>query len=324
NCTLGGNVSTNAGGTKVIRFGMTRDSVLGIEVVLADGTVLSSMNRYIKNNSGFDLKQLFIGTEGVLGAVTRVIMRQANKPQTHNVALVACGSYNDTVRVLNEVRARLGAALCGFEVMWNSFYERVVQPVGRQPALIPPGQYCYVLIEAMGSNSDFDDDVFAATMEALLTSGCVSDGVLAKSGQERDAMWAVRHDVEWIVSGAQNFDISLRIADVGAYVESLTQELRDALPTAHVAAFGHLGDNNLHISVVGDYSISERDVVEYHVYHLLKPYAGAISAEHGIGLEKRGWLPLSRTSNEIATMRALKRTLDPRNILNPGKVVGPP
>lgn len=324
NCTLGGNVSTNAGGSKVIRYGMTRDSVLGIEAVLADGTVLSSMNRYIKNNSGFDLKHLFIGTEGVLGVVTRVVMRLANKPQSHNVALLACNSYDDTVRVLNEVRARLGSALCGFEVMWNSFYEHVVQPKGQQAAMIAPGQYCYVLIEAMGSNPDFDDDVFAATMEALFTSGSASDGVLAKSGQEREAMWAVRHDVEWIVSGAQNFDISLRISDVGNYVESLTRELGNALPTAHVAAFGHLGDNNLHISVVGEYSASERDVVEHHVYHLLKPYSGAISAEHGIGLEKRGWLPLSRSSNEIATMRALKRTLDPRNLLNPGKVVGTP
>ncbi|MCB1844283.1 MAG: FAD-binding oxidoreductase, partial [Halioglobus sp.] len=280
--------------------------------------------RYLKNNSGFDLKQLFIGTEGVLGVVTRVVIRLARKPATHNVALLACASYTDTVQVLNEVRARLGSALCGFEVMWNSFYERVVEPQGRQSAPIAAGQYCYVLIEAMGSNPDTDDAVFAAALEDLFAKDCVTDGVLAKSGQERDAIWAIRHDVEWIVSGARNFDVSLRIADIGSYLESLTAALADRLPGLLLAAFGHLGDNNLHLSLVGNLTASERVVAEKQVYGLLKTYDGAISAEHGIGLEKREWLPLSRTSNEIALMRALKRRLDPRNLLNPGKVVGAP
>lgn len=324
NCTLGGNVSTNAGGTKVIRYGMTRDTILGLEAVLADGTVLSSMNRYLKNNSGFDLKQLFIGSEGVLGVVTRVVVRLSDMPVSHNVALLACDSYDDVQEVLRQSRARLGAGLCGFEVMWQSFYNRVVEPVGRQPAPLGRDHACYVVVETMGSNTAADDATFAEAMEALFESDCVADGVLAKSGQEREAIWAIRHDVEWIVSGAQNFDVSLRVADVGTYVEELTAAVAGRYPDALTAAFGHLGDNNLHVSVVAGDGGTDRGVVEEFVYRTLAPYRGAISAEHGIGLEKRAWLPVSRSAEEIAMMRRLKATLDPAGILNPGKVTGEP
>ncbi len=324
NCTLGGTVSTNAGGTRVIRYGMTRDSVLGLEVVLADGTVLSSMNRYIKNNSGFDLKQMFVGTEGVLGVVTRVVMRLGVRPVSHNVALLACERYADVVEVLRRARAALGNTLCGFEVMWDSFYGQVVEPRGSQAAPLAAGRDCYVLVEAMGTNPAADDASFASALEDLFASDVVADGVLAKSDRERDAIWAIRHDVEWIVSGAQNFDVSLRVADIGEYVARLERAIAERVPHAHVAAFGHLGDNNLHVSVLADGSGGTRAAVEEMVYGNLRPFAGAISAEHGIGLEKRAWLPLSRTSNEIETMRLLKRSLDPGNILNPGKVIGLP
>lgn len=322
NCTLGGNIATNAGGTKVIRYGMTRDCVLGLEAVLADGTVLSSMNRYIKNNSGFDLKQLFIGSEGVLGVVTRVVMRLADKPASHNVALLACSSYDNVQAVLRQVRSQLGTDLCGFEVMWDSFYSQVTAPVGRQEPLLPVGHACYVLVEAMGSDSLRDDERFAEVMAAVFDSERVVDGVMAKSGQERDAIWKIRHDVEWIVSGAQNFDVSLRIADVGRYIEVLTAAIAAKVPQAHVAAFGHLGDNNLHVSVIGAEGDDAENSVTAEVYRNLTPFQGAISAEHGIGLEKRAWLPLSRSAAEIGTMRLLKDSLDPNNILNPGKVTG--
>jgi len=322
NCTLGGTVSTNAGGTKVIRYGMTRDNVLGLEAVLADGTVLSSMNRYIKNNSGFDLKQLFIGTEGVLGVVTRIVMRLAVRPASHNVALLACAAYDDVQQVLRESRRLLGGTLCGFEVMWESFYREVTVPVGRQPAPIPPEFPFYVLVEAMGSDPATDGESFATAMSTLFGGDCVADGVMAKSDSEREAIWAIRHDVEWIVSGAHNFDISLKIADVGDYVRNVTDGIEREMPQALVAAFGHLGDNNIHVSVIArDGGELDTAAVEEQIYRNLVPYRGAISAEHGIGLEKRAWLSLCRTKEEIAMMRTLKRTLDPRNILNPGKVL---
>ncbi|MGB5247247.1 MAG: FAD-binding oxidoreductase [Woeseia sp.] len=321
-CTLGGNIATNAGGTRVIRYGMTRDSVLGLEAVLADGTVLSSMNRYLKNNSGFDLKQLFIGTEGVLGVVTRAVMRLRAKPRSHNVALLACPSYDDVLAVLNAARAHLDNALCGFEVMWDSFYSKVTQPAGRHAPPLPTGYAHYVLVEAMGNDPRSDDLRFAEVLEQLVSGQHVADGVIAKSEIERAAIWAIRHEVEWIVTGAQNFDVSLRVNDIGDYVRNLERAIGAAMSDACVAAFGHLGDNNLHISVLGAGSAAARSEVEQHVYGELAPYQGAISAEHGIGLEKRSWLPVSRSAAEIQSMRQLKALLDPRNILNPGKVVG--
>lgn len=323
NCTLGGTVSTNAGGTKVIRYGMTRDSILGLEAVLADGTVLSSMNRYIKNNSGFDLKHLFIGTEGQLGIVTRCVARLSIRPASHNVALLACDDYADVISVLTESRERLGARLCGFEVMWDGFYSRVTQPGGRQPAPVPAGHAFYVLVESMGSDPAADDDAFSGAMSALFAGDRVVDGVLAKSAAEREAIWAIRHDVEWIVSGAANFDVSLAIADVADYVAAVEEGIRKRLPDAVVAAFGHLGDNNIHVSVLAPGAGAAAAAhVEEQIYRTLEPYRGAVSAEHGIGLDKRRWMPLCRSSEEIETMRALKRTLDPRGILNPGKVLG--
>lgn len=323
NCTLGGNVSTNAGGTKVIRYGMIRDSVLGLEAVLADGTVISSMNRFIKNNSGFDLKHLFIGTEGTLGVVTRLVFRLSVKPRSHNVALLACHHFDEVVQLLRMARESLGSSLCGFEVMWDSFYSRATQPLGPQRSPLDSTYPLYVIVETMGNDASRDDASFASALEHMIESGLVADGVLAQSAREREGIWAVRHEVEWIVSGAFNFDVSLRTTDVGAYVADIEQRIGRDVPGAYVAAFGHLGDNNIHVSVLGETVRSTHaEVVETHIYEALLPFRGAISAEHGIGLEKRRWLPISRSAAEISLMRMLKRTLDPTNILNPGKVVG--
>lgn len=321
NCMLGGIVSTNAGGTKVIRYGMTRDSVLGLEAVLADGTVLSSMNRYLKNNSGFDLKQLFIGTEGVLGVVTRVVFRLHPRLLTHNVALLACADFSSVVETLATAQRHMPGSLTGFEVMWNRFYDRVVAPQGRLDAPLAPGLPLYVLLEAMGNDPAHDDDRFASLLEALFEDGTVIDGVVAKSDREREALWAIRHEVEPVIEHSHNFDVSLRRADAGDYVSALDQALA-VVPGTEAVAFGHLGDNNLHVCVqMHDKSAERVQAVERAVYETLQPYAGAISAEHGIGLEKRAYLGLSRTEAEIDLMRRLKRTLDPNNILNPGKVV---
>lgn len=320
NCMLGGNVATNAGGTKVIRYGMIRDSVLGLEAVLADGTVISSMNRYIKNNSGFDLKHLFIGTEGTLGIVTRIVFRLSVTPTSHNVALVGAKSYEDVVEILRRVRAALGAGLCGFEVMWNEFYSKATQPLGPRSSPLPVDLPFYAIIEAMGNDPDRDNAAFENTLEGLFDGNLVTDGVVAKSDKEREEIWAIRHEVEWLVRDAFNFDVSLRIADVGKYVDEISRRIEADVPGAFVAAFGHLGDNNIHVSVLADGADVEH-IVRNHVYDALRPYEGAISAEHGIGLEKRAYLPISRSAEEIALMGSLKRMMDPKNILNPGKVI---
>lgn len=322
NCMLGGNVSTNAGGTKVIRYGMTRDSVLGLEAVLADGTLISSMNRYIKNNSGFDLKHLFIGTEGLLGVVTRIVFRLSIKPTTHNVALVACADFDKVVEVLGKSRSLLGNSLCGFEVMWDTFYDKATKPQGRLDSPLTASFPLYAIIESMGTSPRTDDDLFMEALSAMSEDGLILDGVVAKSDKEREEIWAIRGEVEWLVRKAQNFDVSLRSADVGRYVDDVSSNIMRDVPNALVAAFGHLGDNNIHVSVLGG---SPDDgtaaTIERHIYESLSAYEGAISAEHGIGLEKKQWLPISRTDNEIALMHALKKMMDPSNILNRGKVL---
>jgi FAD/FMN-containing dehydrogenase len=321
-CMLGGNVSSNAGGTKVIRYGMMRDSVLGLEAVLADGTILSSMNRYIKNNSGFDLKHLFIGTEGVLGLITRIVVRLSVKPQTHNVALVACDDYEKVVAVLNKAKELLGSSLCGFEVMWDSFYSKVTQPVGKLPSPLQEKYPYYAIIEAMGNQPGADDANFEASLANMFDSHLIVDGVIAKSAKERDAIWAIRGEVEWLVKDCYNFDVSLRVVDVGQYVDTIIARIRADIPDALVAAFGHLGDNNIHVSVLCEGNKSTHaQTIEKHIYESLVPFGGAISAEHGIGLEKKPYLSISRTTEEIALMKTLKRSLDPKNLLNPGKVI---
>lgn len=322
NCMLGGNVSTNAGGTRVIRYGMIRESVLGLEAVLADGTIVSSMNTLLKNNSGFDLKQLFIGTEGQLGLVTRIVFRLQAKPRSHNVALVACNNYEQVVNLLNVTRQHLGGALCGFEVMWDSYFHEVVEPVGRLPSPLPPKHRFYVIIEATGAHPGSDDEAFEAAIGGIFEAGICADGVIAKSDAERESIWAIRHEVEWVVRDAHVFDVSLPVSDVCEYNETITAGINADIPEAKVVTFGHLGDNNIHICVLcGKRTDDNSKIIEKHIYESLAPYGGAISAEHGIGVEKKSWLPVSRSPAEIALMKTLKRSLDPRNILNPGKVI---
>ena len=322
NCMLGGNVSTNAGGTRVIRYGMIRDSVLGLEAVLADGTIVSSMNSMLKNNSGFDLKQLFIGTEGVLGFITRIVFRMQVKPRSHNVALLACNDYGQVTQLLNKARELLGGALCGFEVMWDNYFHEVVQPIGRLSTPVGPKYHYYIIIEAIGTHPETDDVAFESALTEMFTSELVEDGALAKSDTEREAIWAIRHDVEWIIRDALIFDISLPVADFLEYIEIITDSIKRDLEDAKVITFGHLGDNNLHVSVLCEGArTSHMKTIEQHVYGALKPFGGAVSAEHGIGLEKKPWLGNTRSDQEIELMKTLKRSLDPQNILNPGKVI---
>jgi FAD/FMN-containing dehydrogenase len=321
-CQLGGIASTNAGGNKVIRYGMTRDTVLGLEAVLADGTVVSSMNRYIKNNSGFDLKHMFIGSEGVLGVITRLVYRLRATARSHNGALLACKGFDDVIAILEIANRTVPNTISAFEVMWNSFYELVVQPRGRLVPPLEPGAAQYVLIETMGVDQQHDATAFAALLQDLMERDLLIDGVLAKSDRERELIWEIRDEVEPVIGNAHNFDVSLRSADVGEYVSRVETAIAKRLPEANVVGFGHLGDNNVHISVSNvDWNDDRIRQVEEQVYGCLEPFDGAVSAEHGIGLEKRAYLPISRSANEIELMKLLKRTLDPKNILNPGKVV---
>jgi FAD/FMN-containing dehydrogenase len=324
--TVGGNIATNAGGMRVVRYGMMRTLVLGVEAVLADGTVLCSLNRMLKNNAGYDLKQLFIGTEGTLGIVTRADLRLASRPTSSNSAFVACRDFVAMTGLLGMLDARLGGQLSAFEVMWPDYYELTTKPPAVNSPLLPHGHSIYALVEALGADPQSDPDRFEKALADAMEEGLVVDAVIAKSAAERRVMWAPREDVFQMdrQGPTHHFDVSLAIADMPRYLETLRRTLREQVPGAQSWVFGHVADGNLHISVCAGPDVETHrktfDAVKRAVYEPLREFAGSISAEHGIGLERKSYLEISRSHAEIATMRALKTALDPRGILNPGKI----
>ncbi|MGH8138827.1 MAG: FAD-binding oxidoreductase [Steroidobacteraceae bacterium] len=324
--TIGGNIATNAGGMRVLRYGMMRNLVLGVEAVLADGTVLCSLNRMLKNNAGYDLKQLFIGTEGTLGVVTRADLRLAARPGTCSSAFVACRDFEGMIRLLGTLDARLGGQLSAFEALWPDFYEITTTAPAPHPPLLPYGHGVYALIEAQGADPGADQERFEQVLAAALEDGAVVDAVIAKSDAQRRAMWAPREDVFQTRrhGPTHNFDVSLPIAAMPQYLDTARRALAERVPAARSFVFGHVADGNLHVIVsAGDAQAHAATFIEVErcIYEPLHRIAGSISAEHGIGLERKAYLHISRTAAEIATMRALKSALDPRTILNPGKVI---
>jgi len=320
--TVGGVVSTNAGGNRVLRFGMTREMVLGLEVVLADGTVIPAMNRLIKNNTGYDLKQLFIGSEGTLGVVTRVVFRLRAKPGSQNTAFLAVDSFEALPKLLRRLEAKLGGSLSAFEVMWPEFYGLVTTPPATGRTILPEGSAFYVLAEALGAEPEADGERFEQVLADALEAGLASDAVIAKSQAERDRMWALRDDVGQTARDGPivAFDVSLPIPQMPGYLDEVRAGLTGRWPHAATTVFGHLGDGNLHV-IVGVGDRKARHDIEEIVYAPLKACGGSVSAEHGIGLQKLPYLPSCRSPEELALMRTLKAALDPKNILNPGKVL---
>ena len=321
-CTLGGNIATNAGGNRVIRYGMTRDMVLGVEAVLADGTVVSSMNHMIKNNAGYDLKQLFIGTEGSLGVVTRAVLRLREKPRSQETMLVAVADFDRVTALLKAMDAGLGGTLSAFEVLWSNFYRLVTTPPATQTPPLPQDYPFYVLIEAMGGDPQADhariEQVFAEAHE----SGLIEDAVIATSEAQRQELWAMRDDVEQVhqYKPVFIFDVSLRVSDMDAYVAEVNRGLEATFGAYTNFVFGHIGDGNIHFAVAAGEDDSAQDGVKQAVYQPLASIGGSVSAEHGVGLDKKKYLRLSRNDEEIALMRTLKQALDPNGILNPGKI----
>jgi FAD/FMN-containing dehydrogenase len=321
--TIGGNIATNAGGNRVVRYGMTREMVLGLEVVLADGQVMSSLNKVIKDNAGYNLKQLFIGSEGTLGLVTRAVLRLRPKPNSQQTAIVAVSEFSAMPRLLNDLNRRLGGAVTAFEAMWSDFYELITVGAGRTPPVATDYPF-YVLVEAMGGDEAGDQERFEAALGEVFEAGLIADAAIAKSQAERDAMWAMRDDVgqlrqQWGPLVA--FDVSLPAMDMEAYLAEADAPILARWPDRRRATFGHLGDGNLHIGyAVGEVTPEVREFIDESVYKPLAAFGGSVSAEHGIGLEKKDYLHLTRSELEIGLMRRVKAVFDPHNILNPGKV----
>lgn len=324
-CSIGGNLSTNAGGNRVIRYGMARDQVLGLEYVLPDGTVVSSLNKMIKNNAGYDLKQLFIGSEGTLGIITRVVLRLQAKPISVATALCGCPDYDAVLTLLKTARAKLGPSLSAFEVMWPSFVDCMTNglPQLRKPFAEPHG--VYVLIEASGFREEGETAHLEACLSTLLEEGVLSDAVIGASDRDAKELWALRDSVSEypkVLGAVIGFDIGLPTTAMGEAVERVQREVKAQWPDAHVLCYGHIGDSNLHVvvNVPSAGTHQPHAGVDALVYELVRSLGGTISAEHGIGLVKKSFLSFTRLPEEIALMQRIKAALDPHNVLNPGKV----
>ncbi|MBI2253241.1 MAG: FAD-binding oxidoreductase [Proteobacteria bacterium] len=319
---VGGNLATNAGGNRVIRYGMARAQVLGLEAVLADGTILSSLNKMLKNNAGFDLKQLFIGSEGTLGVITRVVFRLKPLPRVTSTAFCALESFEAVLALLQKAERDLGGP-SAFEVMWPDFYRFVT---GHKMTNSKPFQQEHpfnVLIEHQGSDAENDPTRFQSFLEAALEEGTLIDAMVAQNEKETQSFWRVREGYALdTLPAIVNFDVSLAIGRIGAFVEECRKRLAARWAGGQFFFYGHIGDSNLHITTCVDYGPDEgmHDVDEL-VYATVRDFNGSVSAEHGIGTLKREYLGYSRSLQEIDVMRRIKSALDPQGILNPGKVI---
>ena len=323
-CTIGGNVSTNAGGISVLRYGMMRDLVLGLEAVLSDGTIVSSMNQMLKNNSAYDVKQLFIGSEGTLGVVTRAVVKLVPKPLSCQTVLIGVVNFSDVIEILNETRRRLAGILSAFEVMWGPYFQAVTEDGGHSSP-ISRGHGYYVLLEAEGSDPERDDQLFQKLLEQLYLRGAIEDAVVAQSEADRIGLWQIREDFGVILEDTPVFlyDVSLPISSMEEYVDLTIKAVKEKWSLSEVYALGHIADGNIHFFVrpnAGPATFSLHQTCDALMYKALKKYHGSISAEHGIGIEKKQWLSQSRSETEISVMKALKHTLDPEKLLNPGRV----
>lgn len=316
-CQIGGNIATNAGGLRVIRDGMARDNLLGIEAVLADGTVLSRLTGVVKNNTGYDLRHLFAGSEGTLGVITRAVIRLQALPGPRATVLAALPDFAAVLRLLTRARAAL-PGLSAFEAMWRDYFafSQNLQPA---PLFADPPPFA-VILEADGG------EALERLLEAAFEAGVVSDALIAQSLAEARRFWAVREGIgtEAALPGLINLDVSLATGRLDDFARACRAALLARFPAAHVSFFGHVADSNLHVAVSvpggGEDAAHEVDRIAYGV---VQDFGGSISAEHGIGTLKRDWLHCSRSAAELAAMRAIKAALDPKRILNPGKLLPP-
>jgi FAD/FMN-containing dehydrogenase len=318
-CQIGGNISTNAGGNQVIRFGSTRALVLGLEAVLADGTIMSSMNKMLKNSAGYDLKQLFIGSEGTLGVVTEAVLRLFPASKHRQTAICAMPDFDSTTAFLQAVQGEL-ASITSFEVMWQNYVDEVCQvsPVARQP--FEEKHPLSVLLEAEGcSEEQFQQAVFEQ-----IEAGLVTDAAMASSGKDVADFWTIRDGVADLMSnlkGFATFDVGLPISKMKDFIAATDKALIDRFPTVQNLPLGHIADGNLHFLTWTDDAGDVEGIYDT-VYDLVGQYGGTVTAEHGVGMSKRKYLKLCRTDTEIELMKLFKRTLDPNGILNPGRIFG--
>lgn len=322
---IGGVVSTNAGGLRVFKYGMTRQMVLGLEAVMPDGTIISSLKKVIKDNSGYDLKQFFIGSEGTLGIITKIILKLVVSPSTRYSAIVGLNNYDNVINLLKLLEKDIGKILSGFELIWNSTYKTMINNLETvNPPLIDEFKY-YVFIEVLGNETENDKILLQKSIENAINLNLILDGSIAENERELNNLWQIREDVgilDYDSKFAQHFDISIPIPKIGSLVDEIVAKLNTLEYVDKIYPFGHVADGNIHF-IVGKNknSIKIIDEINKIVYSPLKKLNGSISAEHGIGLDKKKYLNMTRSDDEIDLMRKIKKLFDPKLILNPGRII---
>lgn len=333
-CHVGGVVATNAGGLRLLRYGSLHGSVLGLEAVLPDGTVYDSMHSLRKDNTGYDLKQLFIGSEGTIGVITGVSILCPARPQAFNVAFLAASSFETVQKVFVGARKELSEILSAFEFM-DGRSQALAERHLKLDHPIESGKFpFYILIETSGSNKEHDDEKLETFLGNAMEEGLVDDGIIAQDETQLKSLWAWREQVpeaSTIGGGVYKYDVSLPLADLYGLVEAVnekldSQGLRDpedtSKPVVDAFGYGHLGDGNLHLNVaVREYSKVVENALEPFVYEWISSKKGSISAEHGLGFQKRNYIGYSKNDNEIAMIKQIKSHYDPNGILNPYKYV---
>jgi FAD/FMN-containing dehydrogenase len=330
-CQIGGNLATNAGGTAVLRYGMARDLVLGLEVVLADGRVLDMLRSLRKDNTGYDLKSLFIGAEGTLGVITAATLKLFPGVAVRATAYLGIASLAAAGELLAVLRAASADRLTACEVMCRSALELVAAHIPGAADVFEHSCPWYLLVEVQSASPTEDlDSLLEEALEAAMQRGLLLDAIVAKSGAQRAALWRLRESIPeaMAIEGAQiKHDVSVPLAAIPDFAAEAAAWIGERMPQARLVPFGHIGDGNLHFNVSQPVSASAAEFlqrageIERGVYDIVRRYGGSFSAEHGIGQYKLTELQRYRTPTELDVMRQLKRALDPRGILNPGKVL---
>ena len=330
-CTLGGNLATNAGGTQVLRWGNARDLCLGLEVVTAQGEIWHGLSGLRKDNTGYDLRDLFVGSEGTLGIITAAVMKLAPQPAATTTALAACASLQDCVALLKRARGRLGSGLTGFEVMGRFALDLVARHFPTLPRPLPGAAWTVLLEQSDHEGLAPARERFESLLGAALEAGEVTDAVIAETLAQAAALWQLRESIP--LAQAEEgvnikHDISLPVSAIAEYVQRTDAALRAAFPGVRIVNFGHLGDGNLHYNVqapegqdAAAFLAANEHAINTLVYDALVPFSGSFSAEHGIGQLKRDDLSARKSPVAVALMRSIKAALDPMNVLNPGRVV---
>lgn len=333
-CTIGGNLSTNAGGTQVLRYGNTRDLTLGLEVVTAEGEIWHGLRGLRKDNTGYDLRDLYIGSEGTLGIITAATMKLYPLPVATRTAMLAFNTLEDSIEMLSRARAGFGAALTGFEVMMGSVLHSVVRlfPQQRLPFEGESANSTwFALLELSDSESaEHAQQRFEEVLGQAIEDGLVLDAAIAENIAQSKAMWHLRESIplaEAEIGKSVKHDVSIPISRIAEYVETTNAALQAKFPGVQHVVFGHLGDGNLHYNVVSAKDKSEQELMDrqYEVYELVHDsvhaFGGSISAEHGVGQLKRDQLPKYKSGLELKLMKQIKSALDPKGLMNPGKVL---